>query len=321
MHPRTPRPAAPLLLSAGLLLTACSSGGPAPSADAAPLSDPSKVSVAELVYPLDPYKATDEQRRSLELAQDVLEVDCMKRLGFTYKPPVRPLPNPVKSSGRYGLTDEAKAARYGYSRPGYVPDDRRPRKDPLPPAERLALSGPPLKAKPGGGLDLPPRTLEEQRKTDSGQVVNGKKVPAGGCAREAHLRLYAEKKEPEELLFVFGMESEAQDRAKASPEVAKAVKAWSACMAEKGYRVTDPISPHQELGLKAEGETDLGTPKAIAAAKQDVSCKKRVDLVALWYKAEVGFQKELMEQYAETLKTVKDEHDERIRKAAAVNGG
>ncbi|MEU7073584.1 hypothetical protein AB0B30_24055 [Streptomyces narbonensis] len=319
MHPRTSRPAAALLLSAGLLLTACSSGDPSASADPTPLSDPSRVSAAQLVYPLDPYKATDEQRRALEKAQDLLAVDCMKRLGITYRPAARPVPA-ARSTQRYGLTDEARAARYGYGTPGYVPDSAGPRSDPLTPAERLALSGPPLESKPGGGMKLPPRTLEEQRRTDSGRTVNGKKVPAGGCGREAHLRLYAEKKEPEDLLYVFGMEGEALTRAKASPKVAAAVKAWSACMAEKGYRVTDPMAPHKELGLNPEGEADLGTPKAIAAAKQDVACKKRVRLVGFWYEAEVGFQRELMEEHSETLKQVKTEHEERIRKAAKVNG-
>ncbi|MDV5147632.1 hypothetical protein R1T08_26535 [Streptomyces sp. SBC-4] len=319
MHPRPSRPAAALLLSAGLLLTACSSGEPAASADTKPPSDPSKVSAAQLVYPLDPYKATDEQRRALEKAQDLLAVDCMKRLGITYKPAALPAPK-GGSTLRYGLTDEARAARYGYSTPGYVPDSEGPRSDPLTPAERLALSGGPLKSKPGGGMELPPRTLEEQQKTDSRQTVNGKKIPAGGCGREAHLRLYAEKKEPEDLLYVFGMEGEALTRAQTSPKVAKAVKAWSACMAEKGYRVTDPMAPHKELGLNPERQADLGSPKAIAAAKQDVACKKRVKLVGLWYEAEVGFQKELMEEHAETLTQVKTEHDERIKKAAKVNG-
>ncbi|WP_405856515.1 hypothetical protein OG361_23465 [Streptomyces sp. NBC_00090] len=318
MRPRPSRSAAVLLLSAGLLLTACSSGEPAVSADTKPLSDPSKVAPARLVYPLDPYKTTDEQIRSLEAAQDVLVGDCMKRFGFTYKPPVRPVPRPKDTSSRYGVTDEAKAARYGYARPGGpVPEPDEVPEDSLPPAERLALSGPPLKPKPGGGIVLPPLTLEESRKTDSGRTVNGQKVPVGGCGREGYLRLYAEKKEPVELLYVFGMESESSSRAQESPKVAKAVKAWSACMAEKGYRVTDPVSPQAALGLKSE--VDFGSAKAIAAAKQDVACKKRTDLVALWYTAEAGFQKKLMEEHAETLRQVKVELDERIKKAASVN--
>lgn len=317
MRPRSSRPAAVLLLSTGLLLTACSSG-PAVSADTKPPSDPSKVSPAELVYPLDPYKTTDEQIRSLETAQDLLVGDCMKRFGFTYKLPVRAAPRPKGTSSRYGITDEARAARHGYARAGgSAPAPEKLPEDSMPPAERLALTGPPLKSKPGGGIELPPLTLEEAQKTDSGRTVNGQKVLPGGCAREGYLRLYAEKKEPVELLFVFGMEGEASTRAQQSPKVAKAVKAWSACMAEKGYRVSDPISPHEALGLKSEA--DFGSAQAIAAAKQDVVCKKRTDLVALWYTAEVGFQKELMEEHAETLSQVKAELDERIKKAASIN--
>ncbi|MFE4616080.1 hypothetical protein ACFRJ7_08205 [Streptomyces sp. NPDC056747] len=319
MRPRRPLAAAGLLLSAGLSLTSCSSGGPAASAGAEPLSDPAKVSAAQLVYPLDPYKTSNEQIRSLEKAQDLLTADCMKRFGFTHKPPVRPLPRPQGTSSRYGVTDAAAAARYGYLKPGVGPGPGKAAEDSLSPSEQLALSGPPLKAKPGGGMALPPLTLEESRRTDSGRTLNGQKVPVGGCGREGHLRLYAEKKDPVDLLYVFGMESEAFSRAKEAPKVAKALKAWSACMAEQGYRVTDPISPQKALGLTSEA--DFGSAPAVAAAKQDVACKKRTDLVALWYTAETGFQNELMDEHAETLKQVKVELDERVRKAASVNGG
>ncbi|MFI9297345.1 hypothetical protein [Streptomyces gardneri] len=316
---RRPALVATALLLSAELLTSCSSGAPEVSVGAGPVSDPAKVSAAQLVYPLDPYKTTDEQIRGLEKAQDLLTADCMKRFGFTYRPAVRPAPRGKSASSRYGVTDAAAVARYGYVKPGVSAGPDRPAEDALPPAEQLALNGPPLKAKPGGGLVLPPRTLEESRRTDSGRTLNGQKVPVGGCGREGHLRLYAETKDPVDLLYVFGMESEAFSRARQSPKVAGAVKAWSACMAEKGYRVTDPVSPQQALGLRSEAE--FGGAPAVAAAKQDVACKKRTDLVALWYAAEVGFQNALMDEHAETLKQVKVELDERIRKAASVNGG
>ncbi|MFH8625411.1 hypothetical protein ACH4A8_26600 [Streptomyces vietnamensis] len=319
MRPRTSLPAVVLLLGAGLLLTACSSGEPPVPAGTKPLSDPAEVPAAQLAYPLDPYRTTDEQIHSLEKAQDLLTVECMKRFGFTYRPPVRPAPRPRGTSSRYGVTDEATVARYGYARPGGpAPAPDKLPGDPLPPAERLVLTGPPLRTGPGGRLVPPPRTLEESRRTDSGRTVNGQKVPVGGCGREGHLALFAEKKDPVDLLYVFGMESEASIRAREAPKVVEAVGAWSACMAEKGYRVTDPVSPQKALGLKSEAE--FGTARAIVAAKQDVACKKRTKLVALWYEAEVGFQNELMERHAETLKQVKAELDERVEKAASVNG-
>ncbi|MFB7591205.1 hypothetical protein [Streptomyces sp. NPDC056169] len=328
MRPRRPLTAAALLLSTALL-TACSSGEPgdpgrpggqggqAVSAGAKPPSDPAKVPAAQLVYPLDPYKTSNEQIRSLEKAQDLLTADCMKRFGFTYRPPVRPLPRTRSTWSRYGVTDETTAARYGYVKPGVGPGPGKAAEGSLSSSEQLALHGPPLKSKPGGGMVLPPTTLEESRKTDSGRTVGGQKVPVGGCGREGHLRLYAEKKDPVDLLYVFGMESEAFSRAKEDPKVAKALKAWSACMAEKGYGVTDPVSPQKALGLRSEAE--FGNARAIAAARQDVACKKRTDLVALWYTSEVGFQNELMNRHAETLKQVRTELDERIRKAASVN--
>ncbi|MFF0481253.1 hypothetical protein [Streptomyces sp. NPDC004435] len=321
MQFRSSRPAGALLLGAGLLLTACSSGEPSGSPETEPLSDPSKVSVERLVYPLDPYRTTKEQIHSLEKAQELLTADCMKRYGFGYKTAAQPPSPSGGTSYRYGLADERTAARYGYSRPGVSSAQKRPEESPLSPDERLALDGPPPRSTPGGGLERPPLTLEAQRKADSGRTVNGRKVLVGGCGQEGHLRLYAEKEKGVDLLFVFGMESEAFTRAQNSPKVAAAIKAWSGCMAEKGYRISDPMESSRSLGLNPESEADMGSAKAIAIARHDVACKKQVDLVALWYKAEVGFQRELMEEHAEQLALFKTEMDERIKKAAAVNGG
>ncbi|MFE0649253.1 hypothetical protein ACFVZH_11760 [Streptomyces sp. NPDC059534] len=306
MRPRAPHSAAALLLGAALL-TACASGTGGPSAPAPP---PEVTDAARLTYPLDGYKPTDEESRGIEKAQALLTADCMRRFGLAYRPPEQPRPARSGTASRYGLTDAATASRYGYApRGGAVPPGKAPEDD-LGPTGELVLGGPPLK----GPI---PMSLAESERTDSGRRVNGRKVPVGGCGREGFLRMYAPREGAVDALFVFQLETEAFSRARQDPDVVRAVGQWSRCMAEKGYRSDDPVSPQQDLGLSAD---TLGGPKAIAAAEQDVACKKRSNLVGIWYAAEVGHQERAVDRHAEALTRAKSELDARIRLAAARNG-
>ncbi|MGW6414044.1 hypothetical protein [Streptomyces sp. NPDC055055] len=308
MRPRAPHAAAVLLGAA--LLTACASGTDGPSA-AAPAPPSDVTDAARLSYPLDGYKPTDEESRGIERAQALLTADCMRRFGFSYRPPEQPRPVRSATASRYGLTDAATASRYGYApRGGALPPPKAPADDGLGATGELVLGGPPLRGRV-------PTSLAESERTDSGRTVNGRKVPVGGCGREGFLRMYAPREGAVDALFVFRLETEAYTRARQDPSVARAVDAWSRCMAEKGYRTDDPVSPQQDLGLPPDA---FGGPRAIAAAAQDVACKRRTRLVGLWYAAEAGFQREAAERHAETLTRAKSELDARIRLAAARNG-
>ncbi|MEX0173492.1 hypothetical protein [Streptomyces sp. LMG1-1-1.1] len=311
MRTRIPHPAAAALLLGAALLTACGSGsadiGAGPSAPAAP---PRATDAARLAYPLDGYKPTDEESRAIERAQALLTADCMKRFGFTYRPPEQPRPVRAGAGSRYGLTDAGNASRHGYAPRGGAQAPGKAAEDDLGPAGDLALGGPPVR----GRL---PMSLPESERTDSGRKVNGRKVPVGGCGREGFLRMYAPRDGAVDALFVFRLEAEAFTKARQDPRVARAVGEWSRCMAEQGYRTDDPVSPQEDLGLAQDA---AGGPRAVAAAVQDVACKERTGLVGVWYAAEVGFQKRAVEQHAETLTRTRSELDARIRLAAARNG-
>ncbi|MFI1976269.1 hypothetical protein [Streptomyces wedmorensis] len=310
MRPRAPHTSAALLLLGAALLTACAPGGTGPVTPAAPAAPAAVTDAARLTYPLDGYKPTDEESRGIERAQALLTADCMKRFGFAYRPPEQPRPAGAGTASRYGLTDALTASRYGYApRGGARPPGKAPAQD-LGPAGELALGGPPVEGRI-------PMSLAESERTDSGRRVNGVKVPVGGCGREGFLRMYAPREGAVDALFVFRLEAEAFSRARQDARVAKAVEQWSRCMAEKGYRTDDPVSPQQDLGLSADA---AGGPRAVAAAVQDVACKERTRLVGVWYAAEVGFQERAVEQHAETLTRTRSELDARIRLAAARNG-
>lgn len=322
------RHAAPaLLLLAALALGGCghSAAGGADSADSkgepAIGAVPQLLSTASLSYPLDAYIASDSQYTELKRAQNVLVSRCMKRYGFDFAPPAQTAAEPPagwRTSRRYGLTDPQAAATRGYrSRVAVPPAKAEPE---LSANEELALVGPAVKD-PGKA----PTSWEEEQaamKTKASAVkdaglVNGLALPPGGCTREAFLRLFAPKEGMVDVSFADALGADAYTRAEQDSRVVRAVGAWSSCMAAGGYRSTHPVSPQEDLGLS---EDALASPRAVAAAKTDVACKKKVDLVGVWYTVEVAYQKRAVEQNAERLAQARTELDDRMRVAAALAG-
>ncbi|MEU7020531.1 hypothetical protein ABZ990_07705 [Streptomyces sp. NPDC046203] len=302
-----------LFLSAALL-TACSSDpgdkGGDTTKEPAIGTIPKLLSAADLSYPLDSYMATTEQNRKLEQAQARVTSDCMARFGFTYTMRQTPPSGRSGNEGRYGLTDATAAARYGYTPNRGVAPPAKPLNPKLSASGELALGGPDYKG-------AQPMSLEESEATDSGKTLGGKKVPIGGCIREGYLKIYAPKKGAQDIMFVTNMAGDAFSRAHDDSRVSAAIKAWSACMAEKGYKTGDPVSPQHDLGLDPN---TYGSPRAIAAARQDIACKERANLVGIWYTVETAYQKRNMEQNAEALNQAKTELDERLKLAATLAG-
>ncbi|MFG2111391.1 hypothetical protein ACGFRB_01900 [Streptomyces sp. NPDC048718] len=302
-----------LFLSAALL-TACSSEpgdkGGDNAKEPAIGTIPKLLSAADLSYPLDGYAATAEQRRKLDHAQSRVTTACMARFGFTYTLPQVPSSGRSSNEGHYGLTDAAAAARYGYTPNRGVAPPAKPIAPKLSASGELALNGPDYKG-------AQPMSLEESEAKDSGKTLGGKKVPIGGCIREGYLKIYAPKKGAVDVMFVTNMGMDAFSRAHDDSRVSAAIKAWSDCMAEKGYKTDDPVSPQQDLGLDAN---TYGSPRAIAAARQDIACKERANLVGIWYTVETAYQKRNMEQNAEALNQAKAELDERLKLAATLAG-
>lgn len=295
-----------------LALAGCSSsssGGGDPKSEP-PVGDiPVVLDSKTLQFPLEAYTPDAAQRATFGEAQDVLTDQCMKRYGYRYA---------VRSHGsergdnatRYGVSNASSAARYGYSNPEMADGSQKPAQKALGTNEKLILHGED-KVDPSKAV---PMSQEEAEKSDKGAItVAGKKVPAGGCLREGFLKLYAPTKDSVDIMVPQNFAFDANGRSREDSRVAKAIKAWSDCMAEQGYRTDDPVSPQSDLGF---GDTSLTTPKAVAAAQQDVVCKKETNLVGIWYAVEKAYQKRIIDQNAETLETVKKQLEERLRLAA-----
>lgn len=296
-------------------LAGCSAGqqaGDGPDEEPAVTATPHVEGTSQLTFPLDAYRTTDKDRERFRHGADVLKTRCMRRYGFDYEPVEQP--DRAESSDEYALLygsyDADWAAEHGYLNPGF---DSAPPAKPAPPElgpnEELALSGP---------ARLDPKTLpdtlqeaQKRMKEKGGKRINGEKLPPWGCRYEANLKLFRAAEEPVDRLFVQNLRFDAHLRAQEDSRVAAAIDEWSACMAENGYEVSNPVSPQEELGLEP-GEFD--GPTAVAAARRDVECKKETRLVDIWYAVEKAYQKRAIDENAETLELFESQRADRLRR-------
>ncbi|MFD6969381.1 hypothetical protein [Streptomyces sp. NPDC059979] len=318
-HRRRPTAAAAAL--AATLLAGCGGSGDAKGEGGGePALGPVAVNpaTASISLPMDAYTDSDAERERMGDAQRRLTARCMSRYGFSYEQPAGPATGGAASKedrhqNLYGVVDPAYAAAYGYA-----PDAGRPRA-PRPPVPQLSDSASTVLfgQRPGdkGKADPGPASDEEAQKTDSGLTVGGQQVPAGGCQREGYRKLYAPSKDSVDLLFTFGLASEAHTRAQEDSRVGAVLRKWSDCMAKAGYSgVTSPYEVVEKLGLGS----DQGGARAVAVATKDVACKREVNLVGVWAAAEAAYQKVLAEEHAETLALYKMQRDARLKLAASL---
>ncbi|MCP3822400.1 hypothetical protein NLX86_31235 [Streptomyces sp. A3M-1-3] len=322
--PTVRRPAHPtvtLLALSGLLagLTGCAGdggGGGGAGDDArrepAVASTPTLLRTQGLTFPLDAYERTDADRDLLSRSQQLLAGRCMARYGFTYSPPPMPATDRGQDgSRRYGVSDPAAAATYGYASPGSARGAARPpQQAALSATGRLVLHGPDDLAP-----DKLPKSRREAETTKSGIKVNGTAIPVGGCLRESFLKLYAPAPDSVDTLFVFSLVAEAESHAREDSRVRRVFNQWSQCMKESGYSAASPLGAAEKLGFQNQ---ELSSPAAVTAAKTDVACKEKVNLVGVAFAVESAYQRGLIEKNAETLKLAKAQHEERLRLASTL---
>ncbi|MFF4449261.1 hypothetical protein [Streptomyces sp. NPDC001502] len=307
---------AAVLLAAALLAGCAGTGG---SGGGEPELGPVEVNpaTATLSLPMDAYTDTGAERIRMGQVQQALVSRCMARYGFTYEGVRSAEAAGAGAEDRheylFGLADPAYAAAHGYDKSAGEGSPAKPAPPPLSDSAYVVMNG----EQPGaqGGKAPDANTEEEAALVDSGLTAAGQKVPAGGCGREGYRKLYAPTKDSVDLLFTFGLASEAHDRSGQDSRVLDALKKWSSCMDKSGYAgIESPYDVVEKLGL----QDDKGGPKAVTAAKADVACKREVNLVGIWGAVEKAYQERLVEEHAETLALYKKQREARFKLAASL---
>ena len=321
MHPRSgPRrlPYPVGAVCAALLLAACSSsagkGSGGDGTEPEVTATPAMLKTAGLSFPLDAYEATAQEKATLNRAQSALQTQCMARYGFSYTPPKAPAGNAtsVANAQIFGVVDPEVAEQYGYSSAKDVNPPVKAAKANLTESESLALSGEPDLVPD----DMPMSQAEAEKEGGGKRKINGEAVPLGGCIRESYLKLYAPKPGVLDPLYVFNLKSEAESSTREDSRVKAVNKRWSDCMAESGLSASDPMDAGPQLGFS--GGT-LSTAAAITAAKADVACKKRGNLVGVYFAVTSAYQNRLLDQNAETFDLARQQLDDRLKLAATLS--
>jgi hypothetical protein len=223
--------------------------------------------VDALVLPLDAYRTSPAQRRLVQRAEKTLVTACLRRfriavdLGDPAAPPFS------QNARRYGLADEARASKLGYSTPEIT--GRPPRPD-LPPLARKAAWG------------------------DGPAKIRGRNLPEGGCVGEAGRTLSTGAPPAGTLadrLAFSTLETSAKDR-----RVRAAFGRWSSCMKRAGHSYATPRDANRDRRF-IDGPEHRVSPTETATAVADVRCKHQAHLIDVWASVEAVYQRRLIARH------------------------
>jgi hypothetical protein len=252
-----------------------------------------------VTLPLDAYLATPEQNATIDTARDILVRDCMKRFGFDWQVQERPVtPQPGR---RYGISNAADVARYGYH---LAPERTGPEK---PEVDSLAK----------------PAADEQMVARGAGQSsYNGLRIPEGGCLAEADRALGFEVtvhvgggNERKDL--VLKLNAVVRQGFEGDSRLAVVYVKWSACMHDRGYDYKNPWAANNDPAMRVE----TASAKEIATAQADLACRNQHNVAGVSLAIETAHQARVIEKNTDALRSEKQKLDERVKKAGDLVSG
>lgn len=279
--------------AAAVVVLAVSGCGADEGGDAPPPAAARDSVVDAMVMPVTAYMPSTDEYLVLQKAHGMIVRACMAGRGFDWEPSV-PYAGDVfgrRVNRRYRyVVDRDAAAEHGYH---MVPSGSGPppEQPPLSDAELSALSGDDARAEEPGGC------MGEAIQRLSGGLEH---VESGGL----------------NLPYpVAQVNFDSFSRSQEDPRVRAALGEWSACMAEQGHQVRDPVD-------YLPAEFDLSTPEPSTAevemALRDIGCQERTGVVRVWFEVDAEYQRKMLDERAEVFAQVEREGEELFRRAAEV---
>jgi hypothetical protein len=234
----------------------------------------------DIVFPLDSFHLSPEERIDLARADDFLVRDCMRRYGFDYELPVRTVEPALEKNRVIGLVDADEAARFGYKPPWYAEYSRRVSEAK---SKQVKWSTEMMGVLYGDGP----------------AEVNGVKVPEGGCSAKARRSLgRTTVGGPGDENFTIRLEWMSGELARKDSRLVAAFADWSDCMRAAGYDYRDPWQANGDPAFAAEN----ASAHEIAVATTDVACRNEHNVNGIWVAVRTAYQHELIEANAEALR-------------------
>lgn len=223
-------------------------------------------------------KLSDEDKRSLYLAEETLTANCMHADGFEYR--VVPPPPQEGELRPYGNDDVDHARRHGFGIGGAAPA----------PAAGGGDGAAPIDANAAYVRSLPPERQAEYQAaltgppdgpTGSVVLADGTQVgfTLGGCAGDARKRLYGDADRYLTVAtFVENLDTEIANRVLADDTYASAVDRWRTCMRREGMDLRSPAAAREAAAKQPARETEIAVLSATCAGESRlVETAERVD--------------------------------------------
>ncbi|CAL9488600.1 hypothetical protein SUDANB6_03198 [Streptomyces sp. enrichment culture] len=331
-----PRPRGRITVPAAaavLLLTACGGPGAGDTSGKATASRETarttRVTLAAplLERPIDRARLLPSELAAIGRAEAITRAACMRRYGFDYRVEFTRSLHATVPDRSYGVMSADQARRYGYH---MAPDV-----DPRVPANTrrqtdLVTSEEPVSAADRRihdlllyGTDSDRVTEEDVERADGPrprrepEVIGeyrGEPVREGGCYEEARTEIVGDggsERNPVAMrIYVDSFR-----RAERDPEVRRAVRAWSSCMAAEGYDYDSPLDAGTDLPTAREPRADA-REKTVALA--DMACKDRTALIRVWSAAEARHERAAMKEESRALAAESERKAGMVRRALEV---
>ena len=238
-----------------------------------------------IVLPLEAYEQIASLAHDTGLAAFGLLVQrCMQAKGFSY--PIVPQPSDSLAELRavenqpVGLTGLAQAQAHGYGKPSGI----------IVPTGRDGLSVFSLDLPRGMSMRALPRHPAWASALLGGDAPGA--PPSAWQRRGCYQTVQAQLTRRTSRLTdpVPALAAQAAQWAQSDPRVLATQRAWSRCMAARGYNYQTPLQPQTRRWPKTP------TPAEIATATADVTCKRRVNLPNTVLAIEAAYQQALLSQ-------------------------
>lgn len=290
------------LLLALPVTTGCDTA-PRISAAPTPVPTPTPTSMDQLRLPVDTFTLRPKQQATSEYLVYRAQQDCMRRFGFRYLPHLTEgyiaeatATQREYASRRYGVSDRAMAAEYGYHLSDASTGSRAPQAvNSLSEAERTVLSG---RTKSGG---------------EPGSV-RGEPVPEGGCVGEAARTVQGDTSVSARKgdALVARLRRELFVRSRTDPRVTAVNKKWAACMHERGFTYRDPAAAVDDPRWDLQNTAPTRGERAVARA--DVACKLRTNVLGVNFAVESELQNSAVAEHTDELNSLREQRDAESRR-------
>ena len=260
-----------------------------------------------ITMPLDVYEQVASQEQdALGEAQTLLTQRCMTARGFSYPAPASPDNGFQALQGieqdPFGLVSMSRAETYGYARP-----------------KGSSQQGPTIIGFVGGAIFAGALTNHGPAYTMAlfGFAPNGGPSPPRqrGCFQQAASEVYGQLGGNPDPDPVPGIAAQASQWAQNDPRVLAVERAWSRCMARRGYSYRTPLQAQQH------GWPSTPTTGEVATAVADVSCKASTNLPNTWLTVEAAYQTALIAQNLTVLSQLQANFQGLLERAEGLLGG